>query len=115
MIQLDHAILSGLDQVYHSALQMIAAQDGWKHLPRLWSDMLASNFNRSRMKDTYDLFAALVATICQSHLMEPGARATDEDHAMFQHFVSMSQVMTDRLLKDTDDSPRRNPDVHSDR
>ena len=89
-------------QVYQAAIQLIPARDGWKHLPRIWSDLLASNFNKARLNDKFKLFGVLVDTMNQSDLMEPAVRADGEDHAMFQHFVSINQAMVDLFLKDAD-------------
>ena len=84
-----------------AAIQLIPAKDGWKHLPRIWSDMIASNFNNSRMGEKFKLFSALMDTLNQSDLMEPAARVSGEDHAMFQHFVAITQAITEIFLKDT--------------
>lgn len=82
-------------QEYRRAFSLIPTQNGWKHLPRVWSDFYASEFNRQGWERTLESFNIILEGFTSWEMLDASVRSTEEDHNMFQNFISIVTQMCD--------------------
>lgn len=59
---------SPMFEIYRQILDEIKIQVGYKHLPRLWTDLTASQFAGSGIKSQMPIIEAFVATMADADL-----------------------------------------------
>jgi len=96
---------------YTKIFQAMELEGGWKHMPRVWTDLVSSQFSQGSGNDyKIKTFQEVLEAMTSSDLMDFHSRSSEEDHKTFQNFVSVATEMTGLFLKWTD-TTRRNSNI----